>query len=96
MHTKTYFAHPSMSHYNTIYEDHRSTSLRVTPTTQIDTVVTLVYFHGFFDLPNLPSRNMALGFTQPLTEISTRNFLGVKGRPARKADNFTATYEPTV
>jgi hypothetical protein len=31
---------------------------------------------------------MALGSTQPLTEMSTRNILGSKGRPARKADNM--------
>jgi hypothetical protein len=37
---------------------------------------------------------MALGSTQPLTEMSTRNFPGVKGRPA--ADNFTAISEPIV
>jgi hypothetical protein len=29
---------------------------------------------------------MALGSTQPLTETSTRNLPGGKGRPARKAD----------
>jgi hypothetical protein len=33
---------------------------------------------------------MALGATQRLTEISTRNLSGGKGRPARKADNLTA------
>jgi hypothetical protein len=35
---------------------------------------------------------MALGSTQPLTEMCTRNFPGGrgKGRPARKADNLTA------
>jgi hypothetical protein len=32
---------------------------------------------------------MALGSTQSLTEMSTRNVLGGKGRPARKADNLT-------
>jgi hypothetical protein len=34
-----------------------------------------------------------------LTEMRTRNFLGggeIKGRPARKSDNLTALYEPTV
>jgi hypothetical protein len=30
---------------------------------------------------------MALGSTQPLAEMSTRNLPGGKGRPARKADN---------
>jgi hypothetical protein len=39
---------------------------------------------------------MALGLTQPLTEMSTRNLLGGKGRPARKADNLTAICEPSV
>jgi hypothetical protein len=36
---------------------------------------------------------MALGSTQPLIEVSTRNLAGGKGRPARKADNLTAIYE---
>jgi hypothetical protein len=36
---------------------------------------------------------LVLGSTQPLTEMSTRNLLGGKGRPARKADNFTAICE---
>jgi hypothetical protein len=39
---------------------------------------------------------MALGSTQPLREMSTRNVPGGKGRPARKADNLTAIYEPIV
>jgi hypothetical protein len=30
----------------------------------------------FFDLPNPSSRTMALGSTQPLTEMSTRNLPG--------------------
>jgi hypothetical protein len=37
---------------------------------------------------------MALGPTQPLTETSIQNVLGGKGRPAYKADNLTAIYEP--
>jgi hypothetical protein len=41
-------------------------------------------------------RTMALGLTQPLTEINTTNILGGKGRPARKGDNPTAISEPTV
>jgi hypothetical protein len=32
---------------------------------------------------------MTLGSTQPLTEMSTRNLPGGKGRPARKANNLT-------
>jgi hypothetical protein len=39
---------------------------------------------------------MALGSTQPLREMSTRNLRGDKGRPARKADNLTAVCEPTL
>jgi hypothetical protein len=46
--------------------------------------------------PNSSSRTMALGSTQPLTEMNTRNLPGSKGRPARKADNLTAIYEPIV
>jgi hypothetical protein len=51
---------------------------------------------GFFNLPNPSSRTMALGSTQPLTEMSTTDLPGVKGRPARKADNLTAICVPTV
>jgi hypothetical protein len=39
---------------------------------------------------------MALGSTQPLTEMSTRNLAGGKGRQARRADNLAAICEPTV
>jgi hypothetical protein len=34
---------------------------------------------NFLNLPNPSSRTMALELTQPLTEMSTGNFLGVKG-----------------
>jgi hypothetical protein len=50
----------------------------------------------FFSLPNPSSRTMALGLTQPLTEMSTRNLPGGKGRPAREADKLTAICEPIV
>jgi hypothetical protein len=50
----------------------------------------------FLNLPNPFSRSVALGVTQPLTEMSTRNLPGVKARPARKADNVTAICEPIV
>jgi hypothetical protein len=50
----------------------------------------------FFNLPNPSSRTMALGSTQPLTSVSTRNIPGGKGWPACKADNLTAICEPTV
>jgi hypothetical protein len=48
----------------------------------------------FSNLPNPSGRAMALGSTQPLTEMSTRNLKekkpGGKGRPARGADNLAA------
>jgi hypothetical protein len=39
---------------------------------------------------------MALVSTQPVTEMSTRNLPGGKGRAVRKADNLTAICEPIV
>jgi hypothetical protein len=39
---------------------------------------------------------MALGSTQPLTEMSTRNIAGGKGRPPHKTDNLTAICVPTA
>jgi hypothetical protein len=44
---------------------------------------------------------LGLEFTQPVTEISTRNikiimFLGSKVRQVRRADKLTAIYEPIV
>jgi hypothetical protein len=44
--------------------------------------------------------SMALGFTQPLTAMSTRSreimFLGSKARPVDKIDNLTAICESIV
>jgi hypothetical protein len=45
---------------------------------------------GFFNWPNPSSRIMALGSTQFLTEMSTRNLPGGKRLPARKVDNLSA------
>jgi hypothetical protein len=39
---------------------------------------------------------MALGSTQSLTEMSTRNIPWGERRPANKADNLTAICEPIV
>jgi hypothetical protein len=39
---------------------------------------------------------MTLVLTEPLTEMSTRNLPGGKGRPASKANNITAICEPIV
>jgi hypothetical protein len=49
-----------------------------------------------FNSPNPSSRTVALGSTQPLTEISTRNLPRGKGQPACKADNLTAICELIV
>jgi hypothetical protein len=53
---------------------------------------------NFFILPNPSSRTMTLGSTQPLTEMSTRKLKrpGSKKRPARRADNPAAIYEPNI
>jgi hypothetical protein len=50
----------------------------------------------FFILPNPSSCTMALGSTQPLTKMSTRNLPGGKKRPAPRADNLAAICEPNV
>jgi hypothetical protein len=42
----------------------------------------------FFSVPNPSSRTMALGSTQPLTEMSIRKLPGGKKRPALTADNL--------
>jgi hypothetical protein len=51
---------------------------------------------GFFNRPKPSSRIMALGSTQPLTEMSTRNLPGGKGRPACKADKLSVICETNV
>jgi hypothetical protein len=48
----------------------------------------------FLNLPNPSICTMALGSTEPLREMSTRNVLWGKGRPMRKADKLTANSEP--
>jgi hypothetical protein len=50
---------------------------------------------GFHNLPNLSSRNMALGLIQPVIEMSTMN-LPREVKPERHADKFTAIYKPIV
>jgi hypothetical protein len=39
---------------------------------------------------------MALGSVQPLTEMTTRNLPGDKGRQERKADDHTAICDPIL
>jgi hypothetical protein len=54
-------------------------------------------YEVFFSIwPNPSSLTMTLGSTQSLTEMSTSNLPGGKGRPARKADNLTTICEPIV
>jgi hypothetical protein len=55
----------------------------------------------FFNWSNPSSRTMALGSTQPLTEMSARNIPGGKGRPVRKALTFPRpvagiAFHPTI
>jgi hypothetical protein len=45
---------------------------------------------------NLPSRTVAMGSTQSLTKMCTRNLSGCEGRPARKADILIANCELVV
>jgi hypothetical protein len=61
-------------------------------------VVNLIPYEvsGFFNSTDPSSLTKALGSTQPLTEMSTRNLPGGKGRPAHKADNITASRDPIV
>jgi hypothetical protein len=51
---------------------------------------------GFFNWPNPSNRIIALGSTQPLTEMTIMNIPGGKGRSERKADNLTAICETIV
>jgi hypothetical protein len=52
---------------------------------------------SFFNLPNPSIRTMALGLIQRVREMSTKNLPAVvKHCRGRKADNFTAIYEPIV
>jgi hypothetical protein len=50
----------------------------------------------FFNMPNPSSRSMTLGSTQPVTEMSTRNLPGGRGRPPRRAGKLAAVCEPNI
>jgi hypothetical protein len=50
----------------------------------------------FFNWPNPSRPTMALGSTQPLTETSTKNLPGGKGRQEREAENLTGIRESIV
>jgi hypothetical protein len=56
----------------------------------------LIVLAFFFNLPNPSNRNVALGLTKPLTEISITSLHGAKARPELKADNLTASCELIV
>jgi hypothetical protein len=56
---------------------------------EISREITDAYFKN-----EIASCTMAPGFTQRLTQMSTRRFMRSKARPERKADNLTAIYEP--
>jgi hypothetical protein len=47
----------------------------------------------FFSWSNPSSHTVALGLTQPLTEMSARNLPGDKRQPLHKADNLTTICE---
>jgi hypothetical protein len=47
-------------------------------------------------IQNPSGRTVAFKPTTPIIEMSTRNFPGGKGRPARKADNLTNFCQPIV
>jgi hypothetical protein len=68
---------------------HYATSQKVTGSSPDEVI-------GCLNSPNHSSCTMALGSTQPLTEMSTRNHPEGIGRPARKADNLTAICEPFI
>jgi hypothetical protein len=51
---------------------------------------------SFFNLPNPSSRTVALGFTQLLAEMCTRNRPGDKERAERKAVSRTAICDSIV
>jgi hypothetical protein len=50
----------------------------------------------FFNGSQSSSHNMALGSTHPLTEMTTSNLPGGKGRLAHKAYNLTTICAPIV
>jgi hypothetical protein len=51
---------------------------------------------GFLNSPKTSATLRAQVLTQPLTEMSTRNLAGSKGRPAREADNLIVICVPSV
>jgi hypothetical protein len=79
---KTFYMY-SIGHTRQVWLRHYATSRKVAGSIPDEVI-------RFFNWPNRSSRIMALGSTQPLREMTTRNFPGGKGRLAHKADNLTA------
>jgi hypothetical protein len=51
---------------------------------------------GFMNGLDPSNLTMDFGSTQPITELSTRELPGGKGRLARKADDFNSICEPIM
>jgi hypothetical protein len=68
---------------------HNATSLKVAGSIPDEVI-------EFFNWFNPSGRTMALGSTQPLTKMSTRNLPGGTRQPVHKAGNLTAICEPIV
>jgi hypothetical protein len=77
--TKYYFPIPSVRHAVPYLDEALYTSRKVAGSIPYEAL-------DLFSLPNPSNRNMALGSTQPLTEMSTRNLPGGKQRPALKTN----------
>jgi hypothetical protein len=71
---------------------HYVTSRKVT-----DSIPDEIIGFFFFNLPNLSSRNMAMGVDSACTRNEyQQDFWGLKGGRRVKADNLAAIYELTV
>jgi hypothetical protein len=66
--------------FESIWLWHYSTSRKVTGSNPNEIIV--IFFNG----PNSSSRTMALGLTQPLTEMSTRNYVATSAALLRKTN----------
>jgi hypothetical protein len=87
--TKIYSSCKANSFYCWFSEDGPQGPKHVRPFKYWSVYIKLGHVVAFFSLPNPSSHIMALGLTQPLTEMSTRSLPGGKGWPVRKADNLT-------
>jgi hypothetical protein len=81
---------PSPSYYHSFYSEYFSWLSNYTTSWKVAGSNHDEIIGFFFNLPNPSSRTMASNRNE------YRNILGGKGRPARRADNLTAIYEPIV